>query len=257
MNKIISIISTILVVALAIAAFTLSYNALRELAAGNGIPQRLAWVWPLVVDGFLMVATLSVLRNSLTGDGAIYPWFLVGLFTVASIAFNIVHAGDDLLSIAIGATPPVALALALELTMSQLKSDVARRGVKETLTSLTETVNDLTAKRDELTKTVNKLSDRVDKKHKELAEITSTVDAAARSDNVSLGNLTAANLTRDAEAQEAIDSLLTFYADNPTASQSEAAKAADRSRSWVSMRLSELEDAGTVRRNGQGVEVLV
>ncbi len=255
MNRAISIISTILVVALAIAAFTLSYSALRALANGNGIPARLAWVWPLVVDGFLLVATLSVLRNSLTGERALYPWLLVGLFTAASIAFNVVHAGDNALAIAVGATPPVALALALELTMSQIKSDVARRGVRETVNALRESVNELTEERDELTKTVSGLSAEIDKKRERLASIEQEIVNAERGEAVSMGNLTVANLTRDTEAQEAIDALLTFYADNPGASQAEAAKAADRSRSWVSMRLSELEESGAITRNGRGVEV--
>jgi hypothetical protein len=254
-SKAINVVSTLLVMALAVAAFTLSYSALRDLAAGNGIPVRLAWVWPLVVDGFLLVASLSVLRNSLSGERALYQWSLVGLFTVASVAFNVVHAGRDPLAIAVGATPPVALALALELVMSQVKSDVKRQGVRETLASLTQSVSD---KRQKLTE----LERSIEAKRRDIERLTDQERQKSGVSNVSLGKLNdpdtlkLANLTRSEDAQQAIERLLTFYADNPDAPQSEAADFADRSRSWVSQTLGELEAEGVIKRNGNGVEIL-
>jgi uncharacterized protein YoxC len=264
MTKAVSIATSVLVLSLAVSAFVLSYDALHGLAADNGVKANLAPIFPFVVDGFLVVASLSVLRNSLLGERALYQWGLVILFTGASIAFNIIHAPSNWLARSIGAMPPVALALAFELLMGQIKSEVNRGQAVKTLETLTENVSEkrraldeLTAKRQQLTQTVNELSEQIDEKRQRLDALMSTSDAVKTDECVSLGNLTVANLTRDAEAQEAIDALLNFYADNPNASQSEAAKAADRSRSWVSMRLSELEEAGTVKRNGDGVEVLI
>lgn len=47
------------VAGLAIGAFTLSFDALRELARVSGVSQGLSWVWPLIVDGFIVIATAS------------------------------------------------------------------------------------------------------------------------------------------------------------------------------------------------------
>jgi hypothetical protein len=237
-NKVISLVSILLVALLAVAAFTLSYNALRELAGDNGIPSRLAWIWPLVVDGFLMVATLSVLRNSLNGEKSLYQWSLVALFTFASIGFNVLHADGGWLTMVVGAVPPVALALALELAMGQLKSDVKRRNVSKTLAQLTE-------KRESLTQNVNEL--------KQIVNGERELDDAS---NVNLGKLTDANVKRADDANDAINELLTFYARSPNATQAEAGEHVNRSRSWVSIRLGELEEQGQINRNGNGVEVL-
>lgn len=38
----------------------MSYGALHALAGESGVPATLAWLWPLVVDGFIVVASLSV-----------------------------------------------------------------------------------------------------------------------------------------------------------------------------------------------------
>jgi uncharacterized protein YoxC len=249
-NKVISLVSILLVALLAVAAFTLSYNALRELAGDNGIPSRLAWIWPLVVDGFLMVATLSVLRNSLNGEKSLYQWSLVALFTFASIGFNVLHADGGWLTMVVGAVPPVALAL--ELAMGQLKSDVKRRNVSKTLAqltekreSLTQDVNALTEKRESLTQNVNEL--------KQIVNGERELDDAS---NVNLGKLTDANVKRADDANDAINELLTFYARSPNATQAEAGEHVNRSRSWVSIRLGELEEQGQINRNGNGVEVL-
>ena len=50
------------VIGLAIAGFTMSYDALHSLAVTQGVPPALAWMWPLVVDGFIVIASLSVVR---------------------------------------------------------------------------------------------------------------------------------------------------------------------------------------------------
>ena len=42
---------------LAAAGFTLSFSSLIDLAALSGIDRQLAFLWPLIVDGFIVVAT--------------------------------------------------------------------------------------------------------------------------------------------------------------------------------------------------------
>lgn len=108
------------VLALAAFAFALSYDALHELADDAGIRPELALLWPLVVDGFIIVASLSVLAFGRAGRSTAYPWTLVTLFSALSVVFNVAHAPDELIAQAVAAIPPLALVLAFELFVRQL-----------------------------------------------------------------------------------------------------------------------------------------
>lgn len=55
---------------------------------------------------------------------------------------------------------------------------------------------------------------------------------------------------------QALDAMLTLYQDNPNATMTQIGTAIGRSRSTVSNYLTELEQAGRINRNGDGIEVL-
>jgi hypothetical protein len=99
------------VLLLAAAAFTLSYDALHQLALDSRVRPALAWLWPVVIDGTIVVALLTVLAAKRAGRGAGYPWALAGLFSAASVAFNIAHAPDRPVARLVFAMAPVALVL--------------------------------------------------------------------------------------------------------------------------------------------------
>jgi len=102
-TRAISVITAALVLALAAFAFILSWNALRGLARDNGVPTQLSWMFPLVIDGFIIAASLAVVRNSLLSERVRWQWFLVGAFTVVSIVFNVLHSVDGWLARVIAA----------------------------------------------------------------------------------------------------------------------------------------------------------
>jgi hypothetical protein len=108
------------VVVLAVAAFTLSYDALHQLALDSRVRPRLAWIWPVVIDGTIVVALLTVLAAKRASARAAYPWTLAGLFSAASVAFNIAHAPDRLVAQLVFAMAPVALVLTTHLLMQQV-----------------------------------------------------------------------------------------------------------------------------------------
>ena len=83
------------VIVLAAAAFTLSYDALHQLALDSRVRPALAWLWPVVIDGTIVVALLTVLAAKRADAKAAYPWVLAGLFSLASVAFNVAHAPTD------------------------------------------------------------------------------------------------------------------------------------------------------------------
>ena len=107
------------VLVLAAAAFTLSYDALHQLALDSRVRPALAWLWPVVIDGTIVVALLTVLAAKRATTRAAYPWALAGLFSAASVAFNIAHAPDRPVAQLVFAMAPIALVLTTHLLMQQ------------------------------------------------------------------------------------------------------------------------------------------
>jgi hypothetical protein len=107
------------VLVLAAAAFILSYDALHQLALDSRVRPGLAWLWPVVIDGTIVVALLTVLAANRAAAPTGYPWALAGLFSAASVAFNIAHAPDRPVARLVFAMAPVALVLTTHLLMQQ------------------------------------------------------------------------------------------------------------------------------------------
>lgn len=107
-----------------LGAFWLSFTALADLARRAGTPPQLAWVWPLIVDGVIVIATISVVALSHHGHGAArYPWVLLTGAALVSVSANIAHAvvaADDvapLMAGLIASVPPIVLLAITHLTV--------------------------------------------------------------------------------------------------------------------------------------------
>lgn len=109
---------------LALSAFTLSFDALRELAIMAGLRPRLAFLWPLIVDGFIVVATAAaVVMRGRSRKQTWYPWATLVLFASISVIGNALHARStaDTAQVAVtvaaivSAVPAIALLLASHL----------------------------------------------------------------------------------------------------------------------------------------------
>lgn len=137
--RLISIFTAALVILLGIASFALSFEALSQLAAECGaIKPGSAWVFPLMVDGSIVVFSISAFRAHLTGDRSRSPIALVVLVTAVSIAFNIAHAPAGIVPSLVGAMPPLLLFLSFECLMRQLKHSLGSQinhGTKKSGTS--------------------------------------------------------------------------------------------------------------------------
>lgn len=116
---------------LALGSFALSFRALSEFAASIGLAADLAWIYPLIVDGFIVLATLTavVMRWRRLRE-RVYVWGLLVVFGLISIAGNALHAShaearsyDLVLSAAGSAVPPVALLLASHLLVMILDAE--------------------------------------------------------------------------------------------------------------------------------------
>jgi hypothetical protein len=109
-------------------AAVLSYEALRLLAVQQGgIDPRLAWMFPLILDGTLAVASGLTLYATLRGQRAAYPWLLVLGFTGCSIAGNIAHGQPTPIGWFIAGLPPLAFALTWHLLLDLRKAEIVRR----------------------------------------------------------------------------------------------------------------------------------
>ncbi|MEV0037252.1 DUF2637 domain-containing protein [Streptomyces sp. NPDC050804] len=114
---------------LAVAAFALSYDALRQMATASHINRALTYAFPLVIDGFIAIGigALLILRTAPL-PARLYVSALVGIATATSIWANVLHAIrlnqqahdtglrlDDLTVGVISAIAPLALAGAVHL----------------------------------------------------------------------------------------------------------------------------------------------
>lgn len=126
-------------VLIAIGAFVLSFAALTDLAERSGISPRLAWIWPIIIDGMIVAATVAIVAlNGFSRKAMVYPWSLLFFGAVVSTAANSTHAiltvdsiengVPAVVSALVAAMPPIVLLAITHLTvhMYQKKSEAAK-----------------------------------------------------------------------------------------------------------------------------------
>lgn len=115
-------------VLIAAGAFVLSFASLTDLAARSGINPALSWIWPIIIDGLIVAATVAIV--ALAGHDRrtlAYPWALLFLGAVVSTAANSVHAiitvdqnhggVPPVVSAIVAAMPPLVLLAITHLTV--------------------------------------------------------------------------------------------------------------------------------------------
>ena len=119
--------SALLVLLLAVVSFSLSFEALRMLVIEKGVVQKhLAWVFPLGVDGSIVVFSLCALRSSLRQESAVMQRLLVVAVTILSVFLNIAHVDGSQLAMLLAGTPPVLLFLSFEALMHTIQKEAIR-----------------------------------------------------------------------------------------------------------------------------------
>lgn len=117
---------------LALGAFWLSFTTLRDLAVLSGIAAEQAWIWPLIVDGVILEATISVvaLRNSAKAARR-FAWLLLAAGAGVSVAANITHAvvaADTrvpaLIAALVASVPPLVLLAMTHLTVELTRNSI-------------------------------------------------------------------------------------------------------------------------------------
>ena len=124
-------IAATLVGAIACGAFVISYSALYSLALAANIVHPLAVLYPFLVDGFIVVASLAAFAmRGQPKRHTWYPWALLILFFAFSVIGNAVHANaqhgvprlSPLAAALVSAVPPIALGLAFHLLLRMVSA---------------------------------------------------------------------------------------------------------------------------------------
>jgi hypothetical protein len=124
-----------IVAALAAIAFVLSFSALRDLAVAAHVSVELAWLWPLAVDGNIVVNTVAGLLLRPRGrEVSWYPWAALFLFSAVSVVGNGLHATttsgrlalDPVVAFVVSAIPAVALLQGSHLFVVMLSAPASR-----------------------------------------------------------------------------------------------------------------------------------
>jgi hypothetical protein len=112
--------------ALTAGGFKLSFDSLSALARMAGIGANDSWIWPVIIDGLIVVATLAIL--ALAGHGRralVYPWTLLFCGAAASVAANAEHARlthlagvSGAVAMTIAAAPPIVMLASTHLAVA-------------------------------------------------------------------------------------------------------------------------------------------
>ncbi|SNS53677.1 Protein of unknown function [Micrococcales bacterium KH10] len=127
---IVAIIGTVVI---GLGAAVLSFTALADLAVRAGTPATLAFIWPIIVDGVILVATIAIvaLRDS-ERSPRMYAWSLLIGAAFVSVIANGAHALVAVdaatpvwIAVVVASVPPIVL-----LAITHLTVILARRAVE-------------------------------------------------------------------------------------------------------------------------------
>ena len=255
--------------------FLISYGALRDLAAHNGVSYP--WLYPIMVDGGLIIFKAIALRASLRGKRDNYAWGMAISATAISVGLNVVHVPPTLSQLGLArfmaALPPLVILASfiavsrrveesarLETAVATYESLQATIQIKrqelddllsEKTAELNATVQNRTAEIERLTRQVDRLTVQKSELQNEVREL------KIEQKPVNTASIDRARAFRLTKKEQAIDDLLTFVEANPDATLAEIAAEIDRSKSTVVNYVSELSDNGRLHKNGHGWEVLM
>jgi hypothetical protein len=98
------------IVCLTALGWVLSYSTLQRLATLHGYSGWEARLWPLTVDILVLASTLIAMLTARRGHGPTgEAWLLAGTATAATLAGNVLAAGDDPVACAMHAWPALCM----------------------------------------------------------------------------------------------------------------------------------------------------
>lgn len=207
-NGVISFVTGLLILLIAIGSFALSYSNLHQTALAYGVDSSLAAIWPLLIDFALIVFSLAVVRASLYQERTWWPWLMVALYTVGTVSFNILHAPANLTAQVVAVVAPLSLFLSFETLMAMLKNGVKRSNVVQSLADLAQ---QLTQKTQELANFEAKTRAEIEKEGQQAkqkwSEEVLALARQAENKHIELVNLEAEHSQRISQLQEQVETM--------------------------------------------------
>lgn len=267
MNKyarIISFVSAILVLLIAIFAFVLSFDAIRNEAISQGIQSGIAWMVPFIIDGLMIVLSVGVLRSALYGEATRINWIFIFVFTGVSITFNWWHAAPTIPGKAMAILYPISLLIAFESFMSQIKNTVNRNIAMQENSVVFSENEQLKSERENLKNELLKLNEHRQKieqtiRHEETntrQKIEQEIEQLKAKRDAVLSEVETIQADKKSnELNESQRFMLAYVRNNPNASYAEIGQAIGRAPSTIGKYATELELLGLAHKNGNGWEV--
>jgi hypothetical protein len=261
-TKLIAWLTGGLTLLMAVFSFILSFNALTDLAAKNGVSIPL--LFPLVVEAGVVIFSLNALYRSIHGESAKWQWGLIIGSSLLAGLFNVIHAQSDLVSRIIAAMPSLFLLLSFETFLGQVKHAVKRSYLVKSVTELLAELNAtrveldslLTAKQAELemlTQQANQLNITIEQSQVTLNQLRQEIEQAKTVQSSSLERTKDVKTKRDAQViEQRHGQLLNILINEGDIGASAFADRLHTSRGTVYSDLKALSEAGQIAKNGNG-----
>jgi hypothetical protein len=263
--------------------FLISFGALRDLSQANGVSYP--WLYPIMIDGGLIIFKAIALRASLRGRRDHFAWGMAVAATAISVFLNVVHVPAEIptqgLARFMAALPPLVILTAFIAVSRRVEETAEWETAVATYQDLQTAIQTRQAELDAMLadkqaeldariqagrRELDKLSKQLAPLSQQRADLLAELDAlqgqvkGARLSNLGdIGgnerpDLDKANAKRLSKKEQAMQRLLAYVAEHPDATLAEIGEAIGRSRSTVGNYVSELRDAGALHKNGQGWE---
>lgn len=119
--------SIALAVSISAAVFVLSYYSLVSLAVSCGIDPSVAWIWPLCLDGVMIVCAVIRMHYSLIGGEFKLAGYTMYASTTLSVLLNGYHAPGGVVSVVMFAMQPVMLFITTEMSVRMIQDIMISR----------------------------------------------------------------------------------------------------------------------------------
>jgi hypothetical protein len=122
LGRAIIIVVAALTFGVAAVSFATSYGALYAYVRDTGLySERLARLWPLLLDGAFIVAQLAAILAGILRGSRAWPILTMLITSALTVWFNLQHAGSDPGRRLAAALPPVLMMLAFEIDVQIVK----------------------------------------------------------------------------------------------------------------------------------------
>lgn len=165
-----------LLIIVVLIPFIVSFGALKDLAAKNGISYP--FMYPLMIDLSLIIFNLVALRSSLYGERNWYAWSLVIMATLISVVLNVVHAPPVPLSMFMAGLPPLFILAAFHLVVLRIEQSAKRSRATMTLTHLKKEIESAQTEREQLNSQKEQITREHDTQREQLDAIREQVATA-------------------------------------------------------------------------------